>query len=101
MSEVFTSLFFQLAVGGIGGFFIGYLIKKVVKLALLLGIVIFALIFLAYQNVISLNFRGLVEAISNLTKVVNPTFSLLAPFLASLPFVGSLAVGLVVGLKMG
>ena len=101
MSEVFTPLFFQLALGGIGGFFIGYLIKKVVKLALLLGIIIFALIFLAYQNMISLNFRVLVEAIANLTKVVNPTFGLLAPFLASLAFVGSLAVGLLFGLKMG
>ncbi len=41
MSEVFAPVLFQLGVGGIGGFFIGYLIKKVVKLALLLGILVF------------------------------------------------------------
>ncbi len=101
MSEVFTPVLFQLGIGGIGGFFIGYLIRKVIKLALLLGIVIFALVFLAYQNVISLNFGGLVEAMSNLIKIANPTLGLLAPFLASLPFIGSLAVGLAVGFKMG
>ncbi len=56
---------------------------------------------MACQNVITLNFGGLVEAISNVTKVVNPALGLLAPFLASLPFIGSFAFGLLVGFKMG
>jgi len=101
VSEVFTSILFQLCIGGIGGFFIGYAIRKVVKIAVILGIVVFSLIFLAYTNVIGVNYGGLAEAISKFIKAINPALGLFTPFLSHLPFIGSLIIGLIVGFKMG
>jgi uncharacterized membrane protein (Fun14 family) len=101
VSEALTPILFQLGIGGIGGFFIGYTIKKVVKIAVILGIVVFSLIFLAYTNVIRVDYEGLAKAVSNFVKAVNPALGLLTPFLSNLPFIGSLAIGLIVGFKMG
>ena len=96
MSEVFAPILLQLCIGGIGGFFIGYAIRKVVKVALILGIVVFFLIFLVYINVIGIDYGGLV---SNFVKATNPALGLLTPHLVHLPFVGSLIVGFIVGFK--
>lgn len=100
VNEAFAPILFQLGIGGIGGFFIGYGIKKVVRMALILGIVVFSLIFLAYANVIGVDFGGLAEGVSEFINAVSPTLGLFAPLLAHLPFVGSLILGLVVGFKM-
>jgi len=100
VNEAFAPILFQLGIGGIGGFFIGYGIKKVVKMALILGIVVFSLIFLAYKNVIGVDFGGLAEGVSEFINAVSPAMGLFAPLLANLPFVGSLIFGLVVGFKM-
>lgn len=99
MSEAVATILFQLGIGGIGGFFIGYAIRKVVKVALILGIVVFFLMFFMYINVIGVDYGGLVEAISNFINQINPALGLLTPLLANLPFVGSLIIGLVIGFK--
>ena len=99
MSEVFAPILLQLCIGGIGGFFIGYAIRKVVKVALILGIVVFFLMFLVYINVIGIDYGGLVKMISNFIKATNPALGLLTPLLVHLPFVGSLIIGLIIGFK--
>ena len=101
VSEAFAPILFQLGIGGIGGFFIGYAVRKVVKIALILGIVVFSLIFLAYTNVIGINYSGLADGVSKFINAVNPALGLLAPLLSNLVFVGSLIVGLIAGYKMG
>jgi len=78
---------------------VGYALRKVVKVALILGIVVFSLIFLAYANVIGINYGGLVETVSKLVNAVNPALGLLTPLLAHLPFVGSLIIGIIIGFK--
>ena len=99
MSEVFAPILFQLGIGGIGGFFIGYATRKVAKVALLLGMVVFSLIFLAYTNVIGIDYGGLARMMSNFAVAINPTLVLLAPLVSHLPFVGSLIIGVVIGFK--
>lgn len=54
--------------GGIAGFLIGYAIKKVVKITLILiGLFIAALAYLGYQGIISINWDRLVSGASNAT----------------------------------
>jgi len=101
VSEAFAPILFQLGIGGIGGFFIGYAARKVVKIALILGIIVFSLIFLAYTNVIGVDFGGLADGVSKFINAVNPALGLLAPLLTNLVFIGSLIVGLIAGYKMG
>ena len=99
VSEAFAPILFQLGIGGIGGFFIGYAIRKVVKVALILGMVVFFLMFLAYTNVIDIDYGGLVKMTSNFINSLNPALGLLTPLMVHLPFVGSLVIGLVIGFK--
>jgi len=99
VSEAFAPILFQIGIGGIGGFFIGYAIRKVVKVALILGIVVFSLIFLAYTNVIGIDYGGLAETVSKFINAINPALGLFTPLLAHLPFVGSLIIGIIIGFK--
>jgi len=99
VSEAFAPILFQLGIGGIGGFFIGYAIRKVVKVALILGIVVFSLMLLAYTKVIGIDYGGLVETVSNFIRSINPALGLLAPLMVHLPFVGSLIIGIIIGFK--
>ena len=101
MSEAFAPILFQLSIGGVGGFFIGYAIRKVVKIALILGIVIFSLLFLVYAKVVGINYGELINAVSGFFETVNPVLGSLAPLLFHLPLIGSLIIGLIAGYKMG
>ena len=99
VSEAFAPILFQLGIGGIGGFFIGYAIRKIVKIALILGIVVFSLMFLVYTNVIGIDYSGLVKMASNFINAINPALGLLTPLLIHLPFIGGLIIGLIIGFK--
>ncbi len=99
VSEAFAPVLFQLGIGGIGGFFIGYAIRKVIKVALILGIVVFSLMFLAYTNMIGIDYGGLVKMVSRFVSTINPALGLLTPLLTHLPFAGSLIIGLIIGFK--
>jgi len=99
LNESFTHIIFQLAIGGIGGFLIGYAIRKVIKVALIVGVVIFSLIFLAYANVIDLDYSGLSETASSVVNAINPALSLLTPLLVHTPFIISLVFGLFLGFR--
>ncbi|MGQ9460343.1 MAG: FUN14 domain-containing protein [Candidatus Bathyarchaeaceae archaeon] len=101
MSEAFAPILFQLGMGGIGGFFIGYTIRKAIKIALIFGIVIFSLLFLIYAKVIGINYGELVNAVSSFFEAVNPLLGSLTPLLVHLPLIGGLIIGLIVGYRMG
>ena len=101
VSEAVATILFQLGIGGIGGFFIGYAIRKVVKIAVILGIVVFSLIFLAYTNVIGVDYGGLADSVLKFINAVNPALGLLAPLFSNIVFIGSLVIGLIAGYKKG
>ena len=98
MSEVLPPIAYQLGIGGFGGFFVGYVLKKVIKIAMILGAFIFALIYFAYGGVIDVNYGKLIESIS---EYAGSAWELLLPLLSNLPFIGSFVLGLVLGLKAG
>ena len=88
-----------MGIGGIGGFFIGYAIRKFFKIALILGVVVFSLIFLAYSNVINVNYGGLSEMASAFVNAVNPALDVFTPLLIHIPFIVSLILGLIIGFQ--
>ncbi len=98
MSEVLIPIAYQLGVGGIGGFFVGYTVKKITRIAIIIGVVVFSLVYLAYTNVINVNYDELIKLWPNLA---DPVLGLLAPFISALPFLGSFFVGLMYGFKKG
>lgn len=102
MSEVIPPLAFQLGVGGIGGFIVGYALKKLSKLVLfLIGIFILALIYLSTQGIININYGALWNALSGLIGVTGSAFSWLVGVISVLPFAGSFMAGFLIGLKLG
>ena len=90
-----------MSVGGIGGFFVGYAVRKAAKIvAVFLGIFLFSLISLAYIGAISVDYDELTEVLSNLT-IPEQALELLVPILANLPFAGSFIIAFLIGLKKG
>jgi len=98
MSEVLPPIAYQLGIGGFGGFFVGYVLKKVIKIAILLGVFVFALIYFAYSDVINVNYGKLIESVS---EYLGSAWGLLTPLLSNLPFVGCFLLGLALGFKAG
>ncbi|MFQ5836548.1 MAG: FUN14 domain-containing protein [Candidatus Bathyarchaeia archaeon] len=98
MSEALIPIAYQLGVGGIGGFFVGYAVKKITRIAIIIGVVVFSFAYLAFTGVINVNYDGLIKLWPGLS---DPVLGLLAPFLSALPFLGSFIVGLWFGFKKG
>jgi len=97
MSEVFLPIAYQLGIGGIGGFFVGYAVKKIVRIAIIIGVFAFSLVFLAYANVINVDYDELL----GVARATEPALGVLSPLVSALPFLGSFFVGLVYGLRKG
>ena len=94
MSEPATSLLFQLGLGGIGGFIVGYILKKLIKFAIMIGVLTFILIFFAYDSSIQINYQELATKIG---EYATPAWNLINPIMSQLPALGSLAVGVILG----
>lgn len=99
LNESLTPIIFQLVIGGIGGFLIGYALRKVIKIALILGVIVFSLILLAYTNILNVDYSGLSETTSSLLNAINPALNWFTPLLAHIPFIASLIFGLIIGFR--
>jgi len=99
IADSLAPILFQLAIGGIGGFFIGYILKKIFKVALILIVIVFSLLFLAYTNIIDVDYSGLSDLASNFVTAIDPALEMFAPLLANVPFIASLIVGFFFGLS--
>ena len=69
MIDTFSPILMQLGLGGLGGFFIGYLLKKVLKFALIIGALTFILTYFAYESHIQIDY---VQLISRLEQLATP-----------------------------
>ncbi len=100
ISALLTS---QIAIGGIIGFFIGYAIKKITKLAIIiLGVFLIALIYLEYNGFIIINYEKFQEAFGRIGESINERLVIPStPILTNLPLLGSFGVGFLIGLKKG
>jgi uncharacterized membrane protein (Fun14 family) len=99
LNESFSHILFQIALGGIGGFLLGYALRKVLRVALIIGVVIFSLIVLAYANIIDVDYDGLSESASSIVNAINPALDMLTPLFAHIPFIASLIFGLFLGFR--
>ena len=97
--------------GGVAGFLIGYAVKKVVKITMILiGLFIAAMAYLGYQGIIIVNWDKLASQASNATSGIgNATGQdasaghLLASALVNfgIPFTGTFAAAFVFGFMKG
>jgi uncharacterized membrane protein (Fun14 family) len=100
MSEIFPSLGYQLSIGGIGGFIVGYAAKKISKLiVIVLGLFIIVLLYLGVRGIISIN--ALWTALANSLGMAESAFSWIVGVISLLPFAGSFIVGFLLGFKLG
>jgi uncharacterized membrane protein (Fun14 family) len=102
LSEVVSPLVFQLGVGGVGGFIVGFALKKLSKVVLfLIGVFVLALIYLSTQGIIKVNYDALWKALASLVGSAGSAFSWLIGAISVLPFAGSFIAGFLIGLKLG
>jgi uncharacterized membrane protein (Fun14 family) len=99
MYELLTPIVYVLAIGGVAGYFVGFLVKKLLHLALTIGVFAFLLMYMIYTNAINLNLDELLANISTFADVLGPLG--FATLVSSAPFIGSFVVGLVLGLRRG
>ncbi|MEM0364185.1 MAG: FUN14 domain-containing protein [Candidatus Nitrosocaldus sp.] len=93
----------QIAIGGIIGFFIGFTIKKITKVALfILGIFFIALLYLEYNGYIVINYAKFEEAFGKIGSSIAGQLAVPAtPILTNIPLLGGFGVGFIIGLKKG
>jgi uncharacterized membrane protein (Fun14 family) len=99
MLDIFTHVLLLLGIGGIGGFVVGYAVKKVIKiLIVLVGLYALSLFYLAYQEVIELNTGKLLEITASL---IAQSVAFLSNTITYLPLSGSFVVGFALGITKG
>ena len=102
MSEIITPVVFQFGLGGIGGFVVGFALKKLSKLFLvLIGILVVVLLYLGINGIISINYGALWTAIANALGFAGGAASWVVGLISVLPFVGSFAAGFALGFLIG
>lgn len=102
MSELFPSLGYQVGIGAVGGFIVGYAVKKMSKLiVMLVGLFLIVLIYLGTQGIISINYEALWKALANSLGMAESAFSWLVSIISLLPFAGSFIAAFLLGFKLG
>jgi len=60
MSDILTSVVWQLGLGGVGGFVLGFALKKITKLFIVdIGLFVLALLYMSVNGVININYSAL------------------------------------------
>lgn len=102
MSELITPVVYQLGLGTVGGFVVGFALKKIAKIFfIVLGIFIIALLYLGASNIININFGALWSAVAGWLGGAGEAASWLVGLIALIPFIGSFTVGFFLGFKIG
>lgn len=102
LTNIMSPLASELGVGGIGGFCVGYSIKKFAKIVtVVLSFCFLGLQFLAYNGIIEINYRALEGLALSLVGETGAFQEFLVLFLAQMPFGVGFLGGLTIGLKKG
>ena len=102
LSNLLTPLAGEIGVGGIGGFLVGYALKKAAKMvAVIIGMLFLGLQYLAYQNIIAIDYVALQSWANDLVGQASGTQSLLVDFIAHAPFGAAAVGGFYLGLQKG
>jgi len=95
--EAIKPILYSIGVGGIGGFFIGYALKKILHLAIMLGAFAFVFLYLAQTKVVNINFEEIAMMISKSSSFLEQS----VVSLTGVPFAASFFAGFLGGLKRG
>jgi uncharacterized membrane protein (Fun14 family) len=102
LSEIITPIVYQLGLGAIGGFIVGFALKKIAKIFIvIIGLFVVALLYLGANNVININYGNLWTTIANGLGLAGQAASWIVGVISVLPFLGSFVVGFLIGLKIG
>jgi len=102
LSNIMTPMISELGVGGVGGFVVGFAIKKVAKIvAIIIGLGFVALQYLSYKGVILIDYDAVRNWMLNLTGQTAGLQSLITDIILHIPFGASFAFGFYLGLKKG
>jgi len=102
LSNILTPMAGEIGVGGVGGFVVGYAIKKAAKmLAIALGLGFVALQYLAYKGFVIINYDVLREWVLTLTGEATKFQNLITDIIIHIPFGASFGFGFYLGLKKG
>jgi uncharacterized membrane protein (Fun14 family) len=102
LSNLLTPLAGEVGIGGIGGFLVGYATKKAAKmLAILIGITFLGLQYLAYKDIISINYMALQNFANELVGQAAGTQTILTDLIVHAPFGASFVGGVYLGLQKG
>jgi uncharacterized membrane protein (Fun14 family) len=102
MSEFFPLLVYQLGIGGIGGFVVGFIFKKISKLIIfLIGLLIAVLLYFGARGIISINYGALWKALEGSFGFAGQVAGWLIGLISLMPFMGSFIVGFLLGFKLG
>ena len=102
LSNLLTPIAGEVGIGGVGGFLVGYATKKAAKmLAFLIGITFLGLQYLAYKNIISIDYTALQNFANELAGQAAGTQSILTDLIVHAPFGASFVGGVYLGLQKG
>ena len=94
MSDLINPIISQVGIGAVGGFLVGYLLKRLIKFALIIGVFAFILIYFVYDSAIEFNYA---ELIARAEEIAIPAWAVISPVLTQIPAIGSLVVGVLIG----
>ena len=102
MSEIIIPVVYQLGLGGVCDFIVGYALKKITKLFIvIIGLFVLTLLYLSVNDVININYDALWTTIANWLGLAGQAASWVVGIISVLPFIGSFAAGFLLGLKIG
>ncbi len=97
----------QIAIGALIGFFMGFAIKKITKIAIVgIGLFFLLLVYLEYNDFITINYEKITNAFTNIGNILNlnnidDTFKDFNPLLINIPSIVGFGGGFILGLKKG
>lgn len=101
-SDILAPIAAEMSIGGIGGFVVGYALKKIAKLlVILLGIGFLVFEYFAYKGIISVDYSALTQWAEGLVGKASGLQAVVAEIIAHLPFGLTFITGFILGLKMG
>jgi uncharacterized membrane protein (Fun14 family) len=102
MSGILPLFGIQIGTGAIGGFLVGYAVKKVSKLIVLLVVLfLVALVYLSLNEMIGVDYEAVWQAMAELLGLVGSALSWSVSVLSLLPFAGSFVFGFILGFILG
>ena len=99
MFDFFTQLLLSLGIGGFGGFFIGLVTKKIIKILMIfVGLYLFSLFYLMNLEIITID---LTKILAESSDIITQIIKFLLTTLPYLPISGSFTLGFVLGITKG